>query len=624
MKNLTQPNNKFSISLSEGIVDTLREPILVLDKKLRVITANLAFYNKFQVSKEKTIGGLIYDLGNGQWNIPNLQKLLEEIIPQRKEITDYRITHNFLSIGIRTMLINAREIMNQEDSYELIFLSIEDITDRLNNENKLQDITDQLFVEKEKAVSTLLSIGDGFISTDIYGRISEINKISEVLTGYSRGEAIGKLFEEVFHIYDETTREQRENPIQKVIKTGFPTSIEINTILIAKNGEEYFIEDSASPIVSKDGQLIGAVLIFRDVTKLKKQIRENDYLSNHDFGTGLFNRHWFTKKFSEYDACQYFPIGVMMIDINGLKIINDAFGHAVGDLALRKIGDILSDTFKSKGIVSRIGGDEFAVILPRSSQEKLQYYKDTLKEAVKKQKINNIELSLAIGYELKNDSSEDIDDILKLAENHMYRHKSVIGSSSRNHAINAILETLTDKYSIEKKHSIEVSHLCRLVGKHLELREDELKELEQAGMFHDIGKISIPDAILNKPGKLTDEEYDIIKTHTEVGYQILRAADEYSDLAIHALHHHERWDGKGYPSKLKKNDIPLFSRIICIVDAYEAMTADRPYRKAMQVEDAVKELYSCSGTQFDPNLVEIFIKKVLPKEFPNYKYLKED
>ncbi|MFA6890310.1 MAG: HD domain-containing phosphohydrolase, partial [Bacilli bacterium] len=138
--------------------------------------------------------------------------------------------------------------------------------------------------------------------------------------------------------------------------------------------------------------------------------------------------------------------------------------------------------------------------------------------------------------------------------------------------------------------------------------------LKQAGLFHDIGKISIPDSILNKPEKLTDEEYDIIKTHTEVGYQILRAADEYSDLAIHALHHHERWDGKGYPTALEGNDIPLFSRIICVVDAYEAMTADRPYRKRLTKEHAIAEIRKCSGTQFDPKIAKIFIEQILRKE----------
>jgi len=172
---------------------------------------------------------------------------------------------------------------------------------------------------------------------------------------------------------------------------------------------------------------------------------------------------------------------------------------------------------------------------------------------------------------------------------------------------------LTDKYQLEKTHSKRVSLYSRQIGEAMNLRPDDLKELEMAGLFHDIGKISIPDLILDKPGRLTPEEFETIKTHTEVGYQILRAADEYSDLAIHALHHHERWDGKGYPKGLKEEEIPLFSRIICIADAFEAMTSDRPYKKALTIQKAVEELQRCAGTQFDANLVAVFVEQVVFK-----------
>jgi len=272
---------------------------------------------------------------------------------------------------------------------------------------------------------------------------------------------------------------------------------------------------------------------------------------------------------------------------------------------------VLKEIFEKKDIISRIGGDEFTVLLPNTTSKKLQDYKDKIISIVKTKRVENIELSLAIGYELMKSTTEEIDDIQKLAENQMYSHKTTEGSSVRNRAINAILLTLTDKYKTEKRHSVEVSQLCKKIGIELKLREDEIKELEQAGLFHDIGKISIPDSILNKPSKLTDEEFNIIKSHTEIGYQILRAADEYSDLAIHALHHHERWDGKGYPSGLKGNDIPLFSRIICVVDAYEAITADRPYRKKLSKAYAVTEVIKCSGSQFDPKIAKLFVKKVL-------------
>ncbi|MFA6627628.1 MAG: HD domain-containing phosphohydrolase, partial [Bacilli bacterium] len=380
------------------------------------------------------------------------------------------------------------------------------------------------------------------------------------------------------------------------------------------DGTPIIIEGDYVCMYDSLGRFIGHFGNQEDVTHRVQKQKEIEYLSCHDHLTDLYNRRYFLEQFNQHNKLEYLPLGIMMMDLNGLKIINDAFGHKAGDMALKKLGHVLKDTFKQKDTVSRIGGDEYAVLLPNTSLKELEDYKEQIASAIRTMKVDNIELSIAIGYELKKKFEEDIDDVLKAAENRMYKHKSAIGSSGRSRAINAILNTLTDKYGVERVHSERVSYLCKLVGQQLKLKEEGINELKQAGLFHDIGKISIPDSILNKPEKLTDEEYDIIKTHTEVGYQILRAADEYSDLAIHALHHHERWDGKGYPTALEGNDIPLFSRIICVVDAYEAMTADRPYRKRLTKEHAIAEIRKCSGTQFDPKIAKIFIEQILRKE----------
>jgi putative nucleotidyltransferase with HDIG domain len=177
--------------------------------------------------------------------------------------------------------------------------------------------------------------------------------------------------------------------------------------------------------------------------------------------------------------------------------------------------------------------------------------------------------------------------------------------------LKSILKTLTDKYEEERSHSKQVSKYCLEMGKVLGLSEDDQKELELAGLFHDIGKIAIPDDIINKDGLLTSQEYKLMKTHTNAGYQILRAADEYSNLAEYALYHHERYDGMGYPAGLKGEKIPYFARIISIVDSYEAMTSNRRYRLKKSKADAIEELRQNIGTQFDPELTKVFIEKVL-------------
>lgn len=449
--------------------------------------------------------------------------------------------------------------------------------------------------------------------------ITSFNKRAEEILGLAYHELNGITASSSNFNFINSTNEKlkyAEYPINIILKNK--TALKNYTIGVKHIHEDKLVWVSVNgvPLLNADGTIKEIVISFTDISLEKTKQDEITYLSNHDFLTGLYNRRYFVEIYKEKDNPSYYPLGIMMLDVNGLKIINDAFGHDVGDVALKKVSKILTKSCRKQDIACRIGGDEFAVILPKVTLEDLELIRDKIKERSKKEHVENVTLSLATGYEIKTaDSKGSLDEILKQAENHMYRHKLTEGISIRNNAIKAILKTLTDKYAEERIHSAKVSQLCKKIGQELELKEDDLKELELAGMYHDIGKISIPDAVLNKPGKLTKEEFDTIKTHPEISYQILRAADEYSDLAIHALYHHERWDGKGYPSGKKGEEIPLFSRIICIVDAYEAMTAVRVYKEKMSEEDAVKEIIRCSGTQFDKRIAKIFVEKVLQKEW---------
>jgi len=481
-----------------------------------------------------------------------------------------------------------------------------DISELKKQENEKKKFQDDLIKSEEqyKLLTTQMDMGLALHEmifdekgNPIDYRFISVNDSFERLTGLKRDDLIGKTVLEVMP----NTEKYWINTYGEVAKTGRAVRFEN----YAKTLNRYYSLSAYSPRI---GQF---AVIIDDITDRKQKQKEIEYLSEHDPLTNLYNRRYYFEEFKLLDQPQFYPLGMMMLDVNGLKLINDAFGHQVGDEALKVLGNILKEIFEEKDVIARIGGDEFAALIPNTTAEKLQKYKEKIVSIVKTKRIKNIELSLAVGYELKTNANYEIDEMQKHAENRMYAHKSTEGSSVRGKAINAILVTLTDKYDSERRHSKEVSYLCKQVGIELKLKDDELKGLEQAGLFHDIGKISIPDSILGKPGKLTDDEFDIIQSHTQVGYQILRAADVYSDLAIHALHHHERWDGLGYPSGLKGSDIPLFSRIICVVDAYEAMTADRPYRKKMSKEYAISEIVRCSGTQFDPKIAKLFVEKVI-------------
>ena len=377
------------------------------------------------------------------------------------------------------------------------------------------------------------------------------------------------------------------------------------------NGVIYYFESTISPMFDESKTIIGAVGVSRDISEPMRKQKEIEYISQHDYLTGIYNRRYFETQLEQKNQSELYPLGIMMVDVNGLKIFNDAYGHNVGDQVLIRVAKKIQEHISSKDILCRIGGDEFALLVSKTTDEEMQLLKEMIQDIISIEEVENVRLSVAVGYCIKNDVSMLFEEVIKVSENMMYRNKITEGKSIRNNAIKAIMKTLTDKYLEEKIHSTRVSMICRQIGEALNIRSDDLKELEMAGLFHDIGKISIPDAILEKPGKLTEEEYKIIKTHTENGYHILRAADEYSNLAEYALSHHEHWDGLGYPQKRKGEEIPLFSRIICIADAYEAMTSDRVYRKKLSQEVATKEIIRCAGTQFDPTLAKIFVEKVL-------------
>jgi diguanylate cyclase (GGDEF)-like protein/PAS domain S-box-containing protein len=380
-----------------------------------------------------------------------------------------------------------------------------------------------------------------------------------------------------------------------------------------KDGTRIWIWEKGKTYIKDDQWYIEGFLM--DITERKTSERKIAYASTHDFLTGLPNRGYFDKVIRKLDQAKYYPLIISMIDIDGLKLINDTYGHKVGDEAILSFTRVLKNSCKNSAFVARIGGDEFAVVFTKISIDKFEENKTKILEKLANIKINDIPLSSSCGTSIKSSDSQDIDDVIIEAENDMYAKKTLHNQSSRNQVIVALFDSLKEKYDAERDHSDRVSRYCLLMGKKLNLTQNEILELEVAGRMHDIGKITIPDSILKKPGKLTDDEWVIMKNHTINGYQILRTADKYSNLADYALTHHERWDGKGYPKGLVGKDIPLFSRIICISDAFEAMTADRPYRKAMEVDDAIKELYRCSGTQFDPELVHIFINDILNGEF---------
>ena len=479
-----------------------------------------------------------------------------------------------------------------------------DITKRKNLEQKI-------YSEKEQFRTTLLSVGDGVISTDSRGRIRLMNPVAEHLTGWTQNEAQGLPFEKVFKIINEYTGETCENPVEIVLETIDIIELANNIMLISKNGRRIPIEDSAAPIINEAGSIMGVVVVFRDFTEKKEKLNEIEYLSYHDHLTGLYNRRYIEDSLIRLDTPRNLPFTIMSLDMNGLKLTNDAFGHEMGDKLLISCGKMLREVCREDDIIGRVGGDKFMILLPNTDEVAALRIKERLEIASKKIKLDSVIVSLAMGFATKDTKDMEIQTVMSKADNNMYQNKLKYGKIMRSQTIELLLKNINLKYGSEQIHTERVSQYCEAIAREMEFSENEVDKIKTAAVLHDIGKIMISTEILNKPGRLSQDEYEIIKKHPETGYQILKSVDEYAPFALDVLHHHERIDGKGYPEGLKGEEIPLVARIIAVADAYEAMTANRPYHIQKTKDEAIQELIRCSGSQFDPEIVRVFVEHVL-------------
>lgn len=423
---------------------------------------------------------------------------------------------------------------------------------------------------------------------------------NQMLRFYGEYVDVGKSYFEYIH------NDKMRQRIEELVKTALNGKA-MKTIVEVEVTKDKYLEEHYTPIKDKDNQIIGVTIFSEDVTERHTHEQSILHLSYRDPLTNLYNRRYYQEELTRLDHDKYYPLTIVFADINGLKIMNDAFGHDAGDELLITVSDELLHVFHRDQRISRIGGDEFAILLPNTPKEKAQSLLDTVKIRLQKRLINGMNVTVSYGVATKLDN-EDINSILKEAEDDMYSHKLFEVTSQRNETIRTILQTLYEKNPREKEHSERVSNICISIGEKLGMQSNELNMLKAISVLHDIGKIAIDDQILNKPGKLNDEEWETIKRHPEIGYRILSSSPEYISIAEDILYHHERYDGKGYPRGLKGEEIPIRARIITIADSFDAMISDRPYRKALANEEALSEIKRCAGSQFDPKIAQLFIE----------------
>lgn len=465
----------------------------------------------------------------------------------------------------------------------------------------------ELSIERKKYLITLLSIGDGVLVVDKQGNIEMLNKVAEELTGWKNAQAIGKHYKEVFILVHEYEGLTINDPIEGVFTTDSIHELDNHAILISKDGSRHHLEDSASPIKDESGKTIGVVLIFRNVTEKKEQRKKIEYMSFHDDLTGLYNRRFYDESLKKIDIQENLPISVIMGDVNDLKLTNDVFGHRAGDALLIKAAEIIKKVSREGDIAARIGGDEFIMILPKTSAKDAGQINMRIKELFSREKLKAINVSISTGCDTKETSIQDILQVISNADEKMYTEKTITRENIKKTIITTLIHTLHKNSPRERAHSKIVSEICYKIGKAMNMNEIEIKKLKYAGFLHDIGKVVMDENLLNKNDALTEEEWLEMKRHPIVGYRILNSFDSTIDLADYVLGHHERWDGNGYPKGLKENEINKGARIISVAESYDKMT--NPLNKtALSNEEVIHEFKIHSGLQFDPGIVEIFIE----------------
>lgn len=359
--------------------------------------------------------------------------------------------------------------------------------------------------------------------------------------------------------------------------------------------------------------------------------------ANIDGLTGLYNHRYFYEELL-VKIKQYKPgsnsLALIFMDIDYFKQYNDLYGHLSGDKVLRDVGDMLKRIVKYNALIARYGGDEFAIILTDVLPEKVYSIAEHIRTAMEdmyfegEEHLSSHNLTMSIGIAICNSNIKSDIDLIKCADDALYRAKFF--KKNRVEVYSSILDIL--KLDIEKEHidlvtSIKTlisvinakdrytyGHIERVVmyskifASKLNLSREDNKILVFGAYMHDIGKINISDEILNKRTSLTKKEWEIMKMHPINGVNIIKQVDSLANISPLIMHHHERYDGEGYPSKLKGEEIPYLARVLTVIDSFDAMTFSRPYKPAMTYAEATMELKRCSGTQFDPVITEAFIE----------------
>ncbi len=479
-------------------------------------------------------------------------------------------------------------------------------------------------VEAHRLLDQIIEFSpDAMFVIDTNGIVVAWNKAIEEMTGITKKDMVGQgNYEYAIHFYG------KRRPI--LIDLALIPEGELNrykddydvigwkgNILYSEthvpgvySGKGAYLWATASKLYDTEGNVVGAIETLRDITERKRYEEQLKYLSLHDQLTGLHNRVYFDNELKRLDNSREYPITIISTDLDNLKLINETMGHDIGDEYLKACAGILKKSLRGSDILVRAGGDEFVAILPRADRKAGEMIAGRIFSQINlynQKRYGQLPLKISLGLSTAEDESKPLKETLIEADELLFRDKLHRGAGASYQIIESLMAVLGERDFITEGHVRRLENLANKMGERFNLSQKQLSNLILLTKVHDLGKVGIPDRILFKESLLDDEEWNIMRQHSEKGYRIALASEDLSEIAGLILRHHERWDGGGYPLGLKGEKIPVECRILAIIDAYDAMVNNRPYRKAMSKTEAVEELKRNAGTQFDPELVAVFL-----------------
>ncbi|MBE0466862.1 MAG: PAS domain S-box protein [Candidatus Desulforudis sp.] len=592
------------------IIDFLPDATFVIDRERKVIAWNRAIEVMSGVSKED-----IFGKGDYAYAVPFYGKpgpTLIDLVGADDPETEKR--YEYVHRKGQTVYAEVFVPSLREGRGAFLWVKASPLYDRHGNLagaiESIRDITEQrrareeLNLQKAYFQQLFENSPEGIVMLDKEDRIMRANKGFQELFQYGPEEVVGRPINEIL-----APEEMAEEAflLSRSVLDG--RVVQKESVRRRKDGTLVDVSILGYPIVLGN-QLVGIYGIYSDITERKRVQDRLKYLSLHDPLTGLFNRAYFEQEMQRLAGGRHTPVGVILCDVDGLKMINDTLGHDEGDTLLRKAADVVRESFRVGDVVARVGGDEFAVLLPASDRQSVEGAVQRMRDAIEFYNSRNpgLPLSISVGFAVSGDERANLVELFKEADNNMYREKLHRSRSARSAIVHTLMKALEARDFITEGHAERLQKLVVAMAAVLDLPERRIIDLRLLAQFHDIGKVGIPDRILFKSGPLTPEERVEMQRHCEIGHRIALSAPDLIPIADWILKHHEWWNGRGYPLGLRGEEIPLECRILAIADAYDAMTSDRPYRKAWTREQAIAELRQYAGLQFDPELTSKFLR----------------